>query len=259
MNNYYNNKYDHAGSAHTPCNSSDLNLLSPASSNSSSASSTASCCSIGSCSNMSTTGSHYSLGSCSNMSTTSSSASSSNSSSASNSGTATPVMNTSPPPPPHTQQQQQQVHHQVQQQQQHPPPPPPHSKLKKLHHFCSRSYLISGLKLYLHYFFISGHSAPATIPTYEIVTSCQPAVMYSNGFYYTSFVQHPAATHNHGQHHAQEVHHHHQVAAPTHSPCTPPMGAPTFTVQTVSPGQCLACSCGQWAASNVPQLQPQQS
>ena len=204
------------------------------------------------------------------MSTTSSSASSSNSSSASNSGTATPVMNTSPPPPPHTQQQQQQVHHQVQQQQQqHPPPPPPHSKLKKLHHFCSRSYLISGLKLYLYYFFISGHSAPATIPTYEIVTSCQPAVMYSNGFYYTSFVQHPAATHHHGQHHAQAqqhqqevVHHHHhqqqhhhQVA--THAPVsTPP---PTFTVQTVSPGQCLACSCGQWAASNVPQLQPQQS
>jgi len=101
---------------------------------------------------------------------------------------------------------------------------------------------------------------------YEIVTSCQPAVMYSNGFYYTSFVQHPAATHHHGQHHAQAhqqevVHHHqqqqhhHQVA--THAPVsTPP---PTFTVQTVSPGQCLACSCGQWAASNVPQLQPQQS
>jgi len=94
-------------------------------------------------------------------------------------------------------------------------------------------------------------------------------VMYSNGFYYTSFVQHPAATHHHGQHHAQAqqhqqevVHHHHhqqqhhhQVA--THAPVsTPP---PTFTVQTVSPGQCLACSCGQWAASNVPQLQPQQS
>ena len=90
--------------------------------------------------------------------------------------------------------------------------------------------------------------------------------MYSNGFYYTSFVQHPAATHHHGQHHAQAhqqevVHHHqqqqhhHQVA--THAPVsTPP---PTFTVQTVSPGQCLACSCGQWAASNVPQLQPQQS
>lgn len=207
MNNYYNNKYNHGPA--TP-NISDLNLLSPASSNSS-ASSTASCCSIGSCSNMSTTGSHYSLGSCSNMSTTSSSASSSNSSSASNSGTATPVMNTSPPPPPHAM-----VQHQP------PPPPPP----------------------------------PATIPTYEIVTSCQPAVMYSNGFYYTSFVQHPAATHNHGQHHAQEVHHH-QVGVPaaTHAPCTPP----TFTVQTVSPGQCLACSCGQWAASNVPQLQPQQS
>ena len=27
-----------------------------------------------------------------------------------------------------------------------------------------------------------------SIPTYEIVTSCQPTVMYSNGYYYTSFV-----------------------------------------------------------------------
>ncbi len=26
------------------------------------------------------------------------------------------------------------------------------------------------------------------IPTYEIVTSCQPAVVYSNGYYYTSFL-----------------------------------------------------------------------
>jgi hypothetical protein len=45
-------------------------------------------------------------------------------------------------------------------------------------------------------------------------------------------------------------------AGNVHAPCTPP---PTFTVQTVSPGQCLACSCGQWAASNQPMLQPQQS
>lgn len=156
--NYYNNE-----GSHTP--NSDLNLLSPVSSNSSSsASSSASCCSTGSCSNMSTT---------------SSSCSSSSSSSASNSGTATPVMNSPPPPP----------------------PPPP------------------------------------TIPTYEIVTSCQPAVVYSNGYYYTSFVQHP--THNSLDH--------------THT------ATPTVNVVTVSPGQCLACSCGQWTASNVPQMQPQQS
>lgn len=32
------------------------------------------------------------------------------------------------------------------------------------------------------------------IPTYEIVTSCQPSVMYSNGYYYTSFVPPPNAT-----------------------------------------------------------------
>merc|ERR1719400_1334970 len=31
----------------------------------------------------------------------------------------------------------------------------------------------------------------ASVPTYEIVTSCQPSVMYSNGYYYTSFVPPP--------------------------------------------------------------------
>lgn len=30
------------------------------------------------------------------------------------------------------------------------------------------------------------------IPTYEIVTSCQPSVMYSNGYYYTSFLPPPS-------------------------------------------------------------------
>lgn len=32
------------------------------------------------------------------------------------------------------------------------------------------------------------------IPTYEIVTSCQPAVVYSNGYYYTSFATAPQVT-----------------------------------------------------------------
>jgi len=31
-------------------------------------------------------------------------------------------------------------------------------------------------------------STAAVIPTYEIVTSCQPAVIYSGGYYYTSFI-----------------------------------------------------------------------
>lgn len=41
---------------------------------------------------------------------------------------------------------------------------------------------------------VSNHGA--NIPTYEIVTSCQPTVMYSNGYYYTSFVPPPQATSN---------------------------------------------------------------
>lgn len=70
-------------------------------------------------------------------------------------------------------------------------------------------------------------ATPASIPTYEIVTSCQPAVVYSNGYYYTSFVQQENNT----------VHQH-----------------PTVNVVTVSPGTCLACSCTQWQTS-----QPQQT
>merc|ERR1719347_599365 len=35
------------------------------------------------------------------------------------------------------------------------------------------------------------------IPTYEIVTSCQPSVVYSNGYYYTSFT--PPTNHPHSQ------------------------------------------------------------
>lgn len=56
------------------------------------------------------------------------------------------------------------------------------------------------------------------IPTYEIVTSCQPAVVYSNGYYYTSF--------------------NNSVSTST-------------TVTTIS-GPCLACSCNQMIATNSP-------
>ena len=79
------------------------------------------------------------------------------------------------------------------------------------------------------------------IPTYEIVTSCQPAVVYStNGYYYTSFVQdncsHASGAHAHSGH------------------------TPTVNVVTVAPGSCMACACHQWAASNSAALQqPQQS
>jgi hypothetical protein len=59
-------------------------------------------------------------------------------------------------------------------------------------------------------------TTPTTlIPTYEIVTSCQPAVVFSNGYYYTSFV--PATT----------------------------TTASSTTVTAISAGPCLACSCQQ--------------
>lgn len=61
------------------------------------------------------------------------------------------------------------------------------------------------------------------IPTYEIVTSCQPSVIYSNGYYYTSFL--PPTT----------------TPAPANTP--PPPAPPCYT-----------CSCGapspaQWSVS----------
>jgi hypothetical protein len=69
-------------------------------------------------------------------------------------------------------------------------------------------------------------TAATPIPTYEIVTSCQPSVVYSNGYFYTSFVQ-PA----------------------------------TLVTAPMSP--CVACSCNQWIIQQPqhlqqPQLQPQQ-
>lgn len=70
------------------------------------------------------------------------------------------------------------------------------------------------------------------------MTSCQPAVVYSNGYYYTSFMQQQQ----------------HQQGQSNHE-------AATVNVVTVTPGQCLACSCGQWAATtSACSLQlPQQS
>ena len=60
------------------------------------------------------------------------------------------------------------------------------------------------------------------IPTYEIVTSCQPAVVYSNGYYYTSFIQNNGVSVSSG-------------------------GSTTVSAtMSTANGPCLACSCSQW-------------
>ena len=66
-------------------------------------------------------------------------------------------------------------------------------------------------------------SQQQNIPTYEIVTSCQPSVMYSNGYYYTSFVPPPNATNSNF------------VNTTT---VTQTLGVPTT-------GGCYSCACGQ--------------
>jgi len=77
-----------------------------------------------------------------------------------------------------------------------------------------------------------------TIPTYEIVTSCQPSVMYSNGYYYTSFVPPPNATNS-------------NFANTT---------TVTQTLSVPTTGACYSCSCScgqapptQWVTSVPPQ------
>jgi len=191
MTHYYNSN----GSIASP--NSDLSLLSPASSNSSSSSSSsASCCSIGSCSNMSI------------------SSSSSNCSSASNSGTATPVMSCPPGVPPPVACQQTAVV---------PVSAGHHAMTTTSHPQQQQTVAVTQQQ--------ASGAQPAHIPTYEIVTSSQPAVVYSNGYYYTSFM-------HQGQ----------QEATPM--PTTTVHAPPTVNVVTMSPGGCLACSCNQWAASN---------
>jgi len=69
---------------------------------------------------------------------------------------------------------------------------------------------------------------PQPIPTYEIVTN---AVVFS-GYYYTPYV-----------HHLQQQQNHQDAG-----------GQAAFTM---TPGQCLPCSCNQWAAQQL--SQPQQS
>lgn len=68
----------------------------------------------------------------------------------------------------------------------------------------------------------------SNIPTYEIVTSCQPSVMYSNGYYYTSFV--PNST-----------------QATSVPPPPPPTGLSQYNTQVSSPqtsnSSCYTCSC----------------
>ncbi len=68
------------------------------------------------------------------------------------------------------------------------------------------------------------------IPTYEIITSCQPAVVYSNGYYYTSFAQ-PGQQQQH---------------------CS----AMAVSAVTSGTAPCLSCSCRQ--PPQRPQQQQQQ-
>ena len=149
---------------------------------------------------------------CSSMSTGGSSSMSSAASSTSSSGTTTPQKPPTPGPviQPLTPSVPQQVTHTNYQQihrhtHSHPPPPmtthhitsvPPPTTLPavaitnqppaSVHHVPStlvgQQQQISSTNM---------TSTSAVIPTYEIVTSCQPAVIYSNGYYYTSFLSHP--------------------------------------------------------------------
>merc|ERR1719411_2539883 len=155
---------------------------------------------------------------CSSMSTGGSSSMSSAASSTSSSGTTTPQKPPTPGPviQPLTPSVPQQVTHTNYQQihrhtHSHPPPPmtthhitsvPPPTTLPavaitnqppaSVHHVPStlvgQQQQISSTNM---------NNTSAVIPTYEIVTSCQPAVIYSNGYYYTSFASYvpsPATT-----------------------------------------------------------------
>jgi len=84
------------------------------------------------------------------------------------------------------------------------------------------------------------------IPTYEIVTN---AVVFS-GYYYTPYV------------HQQQNHHHHQDPTTVHHVAHAGAGQHHHQAAfTMTPGQCLPCSCNQWAAAAAAQQlsQPQQS
>ena len=106
-------------------------------------------------------------------------------------------------------------------------------------------------------------SSATIIPTYEIVTSCQPAVIYSNGYYYTSFLSPAPAT-------AVTVTDtttpppqlSRQIQASTNGVCQQPQTqpaqhAPLATPQSPTPPCTCTCSCSQWPAlSAAPQSTP---
>jgi len=72
------------------------------------------------------------------------------------------------------------------------------------------------------------------IPTYEIVTSCQPAVVYSNGYYYTSFVP------------------------PNNSTVSISTSPVVSHVSTMPVTTCVACSCQQQQQQQQLHVQQQQ-
>jgi len=76
---------------------------------------------------------------------------------------------------------------------------------------------------------------PASVPTYEIVTSCQPSVMYSNGYYYTSFVPPPPPQ-----------------APASSTPASTPTSAPLQYSSVVSGQQVMAPQYSAVAAGGAP-------
>ena len=108
------------------------------------------------------------------------------------------------------------------------------------------------------------HPAPSplpnntNIPTYEIITSCQPRVMYSNGYYFTTFsnqTNQPTNYNNPTNYTAQPS----QNSCSTYT-TSPPQQSYAYSSpannsnSTVTTAPCFTCSCQcqgslQWSIS----------
>ena len=152
------------------------------------------------------------------------------------------------------------------------PPPPAPSVTVPPHKFSVPPPQIQSVAMVASSSQPQCYSQPQNVPTYEIVTSCQPSVMYSNGYYYTSFVPPtvtsppppqqvtPVSHHSmdgtaHPQQVSMSLQQHH-----TTQPPSMPMPAPQGMPPPPPPGPCYTCSCtcgggaGQW--SQTVTLQP---
>jgi hypothetical protein len=99
--------------------------------------------------------------------------------------------------------------------------------------------------------------ARSQIPTYEIITSCQPRVVYSNGYYITSFAPPssgvpPAAEGNDAATAAAPCYTLSTIAAPTAVVSSTSSPTLLYSTQTAAGGggtPCFSCSC---SSSGVP-------